>query len=514
MTSSCYNAAVDFLERNISQGRSDKIAFIDPERSITYGQLADAASRVGPMLARLGIERENRIALVLNDTTEFPILYWGAIRAGIVPVLLNTRLTAEQYHYLFEDSRAKAVFASSSLLPAIREAAAGVPTLKTVVTVGSGPSPRLADLLNGEPAGAEPATTCADEVAFWLYSSGTTGHPKGTMHIHSTPMFVAQNAGVQWLGYREDDVIFSAAKMFFAYGLSNAMLCPTAVGATTVLYPERPTPKAVFEMLNTHQPTIFFAVPTLYAAMLADADCARLSMPKRLRLCVSAGEPLPGPTGQAWKERFGVDIVNGVGATELCHIFIANRPGAVEYGTSGVAVDGYRLKLVDECEGEVADGEIGELWVSGGSGAIGYWNQRAKSQRTFVGEWIRTGDKYMKRPDGTYVYCGRSDDMFKVSGIWVSPFEVEAALVAHPKVLEAAVIPAADRTGLIKPKAFVVLKDAFRQEAEDCLYEELKRHVKEAVGPWKYPRWVEFVESLPKTATGKIRRVELREQRS
>ena len=512
-----YNAAVDFVDRHVAEGRGEKIAFIDPSRDLTYGELRDAAARIGPMLTRMGIEPENRIALVMLDTVEFPILFWGAIRAGIVPVLVNTRLTVDQYRYLFDDSRAKAVFVSPALVEDVQEAAEEVPSLKDIVVVGGGPAslPRLESLLAAENEGAAPTRTSADEVAYWLYSSGTTGMPKGTMHVHSTPMSIARTSGETRLGMREDDVIYSAAKLFFAYGLGT-MFCSTALGATLVLYPERPTPQTVFETLRDYQPTMFFAVPTLYAAMLADPECRRDNMSSRLRLCFSAGEPLPPHVGQDWKTRFGLDIVNGVGSTELGHLFLTNLPNAVEYGTSGVPVEGYDLRLVDETGTNVPDGEIGEMWVRGESSAIGYWNQREKSRRTFLGEWTRTGDKYLRRPDGVYSYCGRTDDMFKVSGIWVSPFEVEAALITHPLVLEAAVVPSEDDNGLIKPKAFVVLKDfgghGNSEGVGRALYEELKVHVKREIGPWKYPRWIEFVDSLPKTATGKIQRYMLRDR--
>ena len=507
-----YNAAVDFVDRNVAEGRGDKTACIDPARNITYGELRDAAARIGPMLARLGIEPENRIALVLLDTVDFPILFWGAIRAGIIPVLLNTRLTADQYRFLFEDSRAKAVFVSTALLPVVTEAAKDVPSLKAVVVVGGGPDsvPRLERLLAAENEGSAPARTCADEVAYWLYSSGTTGMPKGVMHVHSTPMTMARLSGQDRIGIREDDVVFSAAKLFFSYGLGNAIFCPMSVGATSVFYPERPTPQTVFETLRGYQPTMLYAVPTLYAAMLADPECTPQNGSSRLRLCFSAGEPLPCHVGEAWKERFGVDIVNGVGSTEMGHLYLTNMPDAVEYGTAGVPVKNYDLRLVDEHGGEVGDGEIGELLVRGQSAAAGYWNQREKTRQTFVGEWTRTGDKYVRRSDGVYIYCGRTDDMFKVSAIWVSPFEVEAALIAHPSVLEAAVVPAPDSNGLIKPKAFVVLKDGRDSGVHRALHDELKVHVKRTIGPWKYPRWIEFVDSLPKTATGKIQRYMLR----
>ena len=507
-----YNAAVDFVDRNVAEGRGEKTAFVDPSRNITYSELRDAAARIGPMLARLGIEPENRIALILLDTVDFPLLFWGAIRAGIIPVLLNTRLTADQYRYLLDDSRAKAVFVSTALLPVVREAAKDVPTLRAVVVVGGGPDSvaRLDSLLAAENEGSAPARTNADEVAYWLYSSGTTGAPKGVMHVHSSPMVMARLAGQNRIGIREDDVVFSAAKLFFSYGLGNAIICPMSVGATSVFYPERPTPQTVFETLRGYQPTMFYAVPTLYAAILADPECTPQNGSSRLRLCFSAGEPLPAHVGEAWKARFDLDIVNGVGSTEMGHLFLTNLPNAVEYGTAGVPVEGYHVRLVDEAGREVADNEIGELLVRGETSAAGYWNQRERSRRTFEGEWTRTGDKYLRRPDGVYLYCGRTDDMFKVSGIWVSPFEVEEALIAHPLVLEAAVVPAEDDNGLTKPRAFVVLKERLGNVPNRALHEELKVHVKRTIGPWKYPRWIEFVDSLPKTATGKLQRFMLR----
>jgi 4-hydroxybenzoate-CoA ligase len=515
MTLQDYNAAIDFVDRHVAEGRGDKTAFIDPSRTLTYAELAHSVARVGPMLARLGVEQENRIAIVLLDTVQFPVLFWGAVRAGVVPVMLNTRLTVDQYRYLLEDSRAKVVFVSTALLPLIEQASRDLPHLKTIVVVGAGPTshPRLDILMAAESEGAAPARTCADDVAYWLYSSGTTGMPKGVMHVHSSPRFMAHHAGER-VGYRESDVVFSAAKLFFSYGLGNAMFCSMWVGATSVLYPERPTPQAVFEILGRYDPTLFFAVPTLYAAILTDPKWTREQSSNRLRLCFSAGEPLPAHIGPAWKERFGLDIVNGIGSTEMGHLFLTNLPDAVEYGTSGVPVEGYQLRLVDESGAEVDDGEVGELWVNGGSSAGGYWNQREKSRRTFVGEWTRTGDKYLRRPDGVYTYCGRTDDMFKVSGIWVSPFEIEEVLISHPRVVEAAVIPAEDSEGLIKPKAFVVLNDYTGIGSREDLFEELKVHVKQSIGPWKYPRWIEFVDCLPRTSSGKLQRFLLREMAS
>jgi 4-hydroxybenzoate-CoA ligase len=507
-----YNAAVDLVDRNVVEGRGNKAAFVDASREISFGELRDSVARVAPVLARLGVERENRIAIIVHDCVDFPILFWGAIRAGVVPVLLNTLLTQEQYHWLLKDSRVKTAFVSAPLLPVVQRAAKGVSTLKQIVVVGDGPDtlPRFQALLAAERRPAAAARTCADEVAYWLYSSGTTGMPKGVMHVHSSPMFIGRQAGQSRIGMREDDVVFSAAKLFFAYGIGTSF-CALSVGATSVLYPDRPTPKTVVDVMRRHHPTMFFGVPTLYAAILADLECTPELGCEQLRLCFSAGEPLPPHIGEGWKRRYGLDIVNGIGSTEVGHLFLTNLPDAVEYGTSGLPISGYEVRLVDEAGQQIADGEIGEMLVRSPSAAVGYWNQRERTRRVFEGEWTRTGDKYVRRPDGVYNYCGRTDDMFKVSGIWVSPFEVEAALASHPDVLEAAVVPAMDAKGLIKPKAFVVLKGNPQVGAGRALYEGLKAHVKGSVGPWKYPRWIEFVDTLPKTATGKIQRFKLRE---
>jgi len=366
----------------------------------------------------------------------------------------------------------------------------------------------LSDELGDEKDSFASAATHADEPAFWLYSSGSTGMPKGVRHLHSNLAATAETYAKQVLGIREDDVGLSAAKLFFAYGLGNALTFPMSVGASTVLNAERPTPAVMFALMNKYNPTIFFGVPTLFSAMLNDETLKNQRAGSRLRICTSAGEALPESVGNAWKARFGVDILDGVGSTELLHIFLSNAPGDIKYGTSGRPVPGYRVRLVNEAGSEVADGEVGELLVDAPSAGEGYWNQRSKTRQTFEGHWTRTGDKYVRDGEGRYTFCGRSDDMFKVSGIWVSPFEVESALITHPAVLEAAVVPEADPEGLLKPKAFVVLRPGADTEG---LHEALKEYVKQKIGAWKYPRWIDVVETLPKTATGKIQRFKLRE---
>jgi 4-hydroxybenzoate-CoA ligase len=510
MSGDSYNAVTWLLDRNIDEGRAEKLAFTDTVSELTYGALQQQSRRLANLLRRLGVRREERVAMMMLDTVDFPIVFLGAIRAGIVPVPLNTLLTSDQYAYVLADCRAGVLFISEALLPAVKDMLGRMPDLEHVVVTGKSAHGYLkfSDELARESGSFTTAATHADEPAFWLYSSGSTGMPKGVRHLHSNLAATAETYAKQVLGIREGDVGLSAAKLFFAYGLGNALTFPMSVGATTILNTERPTPATMFGLMNKYHPSIFFGVPTLFAAMLNDETLKNERCGSALRICTSAGEALPESVGNAWKARFGVDILDGVGSTELLHIFLSNSPDDIKYGTSGRPVPGYRVRLVNEAGADVPDGEVGELLVDAPSAGEGYWNQRSKSRRTFEGHWTRTGDKYIREADGRYVFCGRSDDMFKVSGIWVSPFEVESALITHPAVLEAAVVPEADPEGLLKPKAFVVL----RADANTAgLHEALKEHVKQKIGLWKYPRWIDVVESLPKTATGKIQRFKLRE---
>ncbi|WP_332674161.1 benzoate-CoA ligase family protein [Aromatoleum sp.] len=509
-----YNAAHDLIERNLRAGRGSKTAVIDDRGSYTYAQLAERVDRFAHALSELGVRMEERVLLCLLDTVDFPTAFLGCIKAGAVPVPVNTLLTASDYSYMLRDSRARALVVSSLLLPAFDSAIEGSPFVKNVIVSGGDAGTRgghldFAELIAAPRPPFEPALTCVDDPCFWLYSSGSTGAPKGTVHVHSSLINTAELYAKPVLGVTEDDVVFSAAKLFFAYGLGNGLTFPLAAGATAVLMSERPTPASVSNVLRKHKPTIFCGVPTLFASMLVSPELpARTEV--AMRRCSSAGEALPADVGRRWTEHFGVEILDGLGSTEMLHIFLSNRAGEVRYGTSGKPVPGYELRLVGDDGEPVAPGESGELQVRGPTSAAFYWNNRTKSRETFAGQWTRSGDKYSQDADGNFVYAGRNDDMLKVGGIYVSPIEVESALITHEVVLEAAVVGKADVDGLIKPLAFVVLKPGLQPSTE--LPDELKRHVKAKLAPYKYPRWIEFVEELPKTATGKIQRFKLRSQ--
>ncbi len=505
-----YNLAVDFLDRRIDEGFGDKVAFIDAEGSHTYGALQDSANRFGNAMLDLGLQSEQRVMLLQLDSIDFPIAFFGAIKAGLVAVPVNTLLTTDDYQYMLRDSRSRALVVSAELLPVVAPILDQLPDLRHIIVTGTGElaghASMAATLAGADPA-LQAAATSADDVAFWLYSSGSTGRPKGAPHLQSDMINTAVLYGLGVLGIRPDDVVYSAAKLFFAYGLGNALTFPMMVGATSVLMAGRPTPEAVMARIKDNEASIFYGVPTLYAGILADDGIGCEASSPRLRHCVSAGEALPEDVAKRWAERFGVEILDGIGSTEMLHIFVSNRPGQVRYGSTGMPVPGYRCRLTDDAGVNVAPGEIGDLLVSGPSSSPYYWNNREKSIATFEGAWTRTGDKYFCDEDGYFVYAGRTDDMLKVGGIWVSPFEVESALTAHDSVLEAAVVGHADSDQLIKPKAFVVLQ-AGGGDADQA--SALQQFVKDRLAPYKYPRWVEFVDELPKTATGKIQRFKLR----
>jgi benzoate-CoA ligase len=503
----------------INQARGAKPAFIDASGVLTYRALAERVQAASEGLKAAGLRREERVLLLMQDTSDWPVAFLGAIHAGLVPVAVNTLLPADDVAYMLEHSRSQAVLVSAALLPVLRDAlrrSAGQHEVHRVWVSGQGEltatEAPFSALWQGKANDAAPAPTGRDDPAFWLYSSGSTGRPKGTVHTQANAYWTAELYGRRLLGLTEDDVCFSAAKLFFAYGLGNALTFPLSVGASVILMAERPTPDAVFahwrgtaKGLDGVKPTVFFGAPTGYAGMLAAPGLP----PKQdvaLRLASSAGEALPADIGERFTQHFGVEVIDGIGSTEMLHIFLSNRPGRVRYGTTGWPVPGYRVELRGEAGAAVPDGEAGDLFIAGPSAALMYWGSRAKSRDTFQGEWTKSGDKYVKNADGSYTYSGRSDDMLKVSGIYVSPFEVEATLVQHPAVLEAAVIGVADAEGLTKSKAFVVLKPG-ASATED----ELKLFVKDRLAPYKYPRQITFVAELPKTATGKIQRFKLRD---
>jgi len=504
-----FNFAQHIIASN--QGRADKVALIDDVGQITYGELSESIRRFAGALKALGLKREERVLLLMQDSSDWVVAFLGALYAGVVPVAVNTLLTAEDYAYMMSNSRAQAALVSGALLPTL-QSALGQATHEVQHVVVSRPTGELAagqhDMatLLAQAQSGLPADTLADEPAFWLYSSGSTGKPKGTVHSQGNLYWTAELYGKRILKLQESDTVFSAAKLFFAYGLGNAMTFPLSVGASVVLMAERPTPQATFKRLVDHQPTVFYGAPTGYGGMLASPDLpARTQV--ALRLCSSAGEALPRDIGERWTAHFGCEIIDGIGSTEMLHVFLSNRPGDVRYGTTGRPVEGYEVELRNE-DGTVVTGhnQIGDLFIKGPSAALMYWNNRSKTRDTFRGEWTKSGDKYTRDIDGYYTYAGRNDDMLKVSGIYVSPFEVEATLVQHPAILEAAVIGKEDSDGLTKTKAFIVLKAG--QQLDEAA---VKAFVKERLAPYKYPRFIEFVAELPKTATGKIQRFRLRD---
>ena len=511
-----FNFANALLERNRARGA--KAAYIDDAGTLSYGDLDRRVHAAAAAYLALGLRREERVLLCLHDTIDFPVAFLGALYAGIVPVAVNTLLTADDYAYMLAHSRAQALLVSGALLPTLAQALArGGNAVKDVVVSRAAagivdalpvPAQDFAAWSLASGAIAQPADTAADEMAFWLYSSGSTGRPKGTVHTHANLHWTAELYGKPVMGITENDVMFSAAKLFFAYGLGNALTFPLYVGATTILMAERATPPAVFRRLTEHRPTIFCGVPTLYAAMLSSPQ-----LPQRdavaLRRCISAGEALPRDVGERFAARFGCDILDGIGSTEMLHIFLSNLPGEVRYGTTGRPVPGYDVELRGEDGAPVGDDAIGDLYIRGPSAALMYWENRERTRATFQGEWTKSGDKYTRGSDGYYTYAGRSDDMLKVSGQYVSPFEVEAALMRHEAVQEAAVVGRAGSDGLTKTLAYVVLKSG--QGGDARLAQALQAFVKDQLAPHKYPREIRFLAELPKTATGKIQRFRLRE---
>ena len=505
-----YNAADDLIGRNLEADRGEKTAFIDAAGSHSYAEVAARAARFANTLERLGVRREARVVLVMLDSVDLVACFLGAIKAGVVPVPLNTRLAARDYAYILGDSRAVALVVSEPLLGTVL-GEADEPGIVLVDGADAKGETRghvlLSDAVKGASDTHVTAPTTADDMCFWLYTSGTTGAPKGAVHLHGHLIATADLYAGPILGMTENDIVYSAAKIFFAYGLGNSLTFPMAVGATTVLLPGPPDPASVGGILKREKPTLFFGVPTLYAMLLA-GDELPSAEEHGLRLCVSAGEPLPVDILRRWRERIGVDILDGIGTTEMLHIFVSNRIGEVTPGATGRAVPGYEVRLINEDGGICGPGEMGVLEISGPTSALMYWNQREKTKDTFRGPWTRTGDNFVMDESGVLTYGGRNDDMLKVGGIYVSPFEVEGALIKHEAVMEAAVVGHPDQDELIKPKAFVVLNDGVSASAE--LEQALKDFVRTDLATFKYPRWIEFVDDLPKTATGKIQRFKLR----
>jgi len=506
-----FNVATWFVDRNIAEGRRDAPAFHCENRMLTFGDVHDLANRAGNALLELGVQMEDRVLVLCLDGPEFLGAFWGAIKVGAIPIPVNTLMRAQDYLYFLDDSRAKVAVISAPLLAEVEPILGRARYLKHVLVAGGPAGSHLSfeDRVAKASSTLDAAPTSRDDAAFWQYSSGSTGFPKGAVHLHHDMVLCTETYAKQVLEMRASDKVYSAAKLFFAYGLGNACYFPMGVGAQSVLFPGRPTPEGVFEILTRHRPTLFFGVPTLYASMLAMKDAEKRYDLSSLRLCISAGEALPEEIYNRWRERFGVEILDGIGTTEICHIFISNRPGRARPGATGQVVPGYEAIIVDDDGRPVPQGEIGNLRVKGDSIMAYYWNKHDKTKESLYGSWIQTGDKYWQDADGYFFYAGRADDMLKVGGIWVSPVEVENTLVKHAAVLEAAVVGREDGDRLVKPHAFVVLKD--RAAASPALADELKGFVKDKIAPYKYPRWIDFVEDLPKTATGKIQRFKLRQ---
>ena len=492
-----FNMATPLVDRHVDEGRGARPALRLASGSLTYAELRALVNRAGNALSALGVMREQRVAILLPDGVEFVAAFIGAMKIGAVPVPLNTAARPPELAYMLGDCRARALIAHATLLRAVSE----LPSI--VLRVGSeGPGLDFAAATNAASSDLEPFPTGVDEPCYWLYSSGTTGSPKGVVHLHGDMLACVTPYAQEVVRIEPEDITFSVARLFFSYGLVNSLLLPLLAGASAVLTSQRPDANHLVQLVRRFRPTLFFSVPTSYAQLCATGDSAAFAS---VRLAVSAGEPLPEPLYMRWKALTGVEALDGLGSTEVGYIFCSNLPGQVRPGSSGRMLGDHRARVVDESGQDVADGESGELWVAAASTALHYWNQRERTRRTFVGEWLRTGDRYIRDPDGYLWYQGRLDDVFKVSGQWVSPLEVESCLLQHPSVLECAVVDAADRDGLIKPKAFVVATPRASVDAA-----ELQTFVRERLQPHKYPRWVEVVDELPKTASGKVQRFVLR----
>ena len=502
-----YNAATTFIDENIKQGRGGKVAIYYQDQTITYQEVFEKVNRTGNALKDLGIEFENRVLVILPDSPEFAYSFFGAIKIGAVAVPTNPWMFAKDYEYLINDSRARAIIVHESTLPEVEKIWHDTPHLKHVIVVGSPRGRALSydQLLTKASDKLDSAATTKDDVCFWGYTSGSTGNPKGAVHLQHDMITISDLFVEPVLQMNENDRCFSASKMFFSYGLGNSLYFPFRFGASTVLCPEKPDPEKILQVIEKYKPTFFFSVPTLFARFLRVEKKYDLSS---LRICLSSGEPLPPTLFHQWRERTDLELLDVVGSTEATHDFLANRPGRAKAGSSGEVTPAFEAKIVNDQGHEVPIGEVGNLMVKGDATAPFYWNKHEQTKRTMQGEWLKTGDTYYRDAEGYYWYCGRSDDMMKVGGLWVSPIEIENALMEHPAVLESGVVGDEDADGLLKPKAYVILKPEY--QASDDLKLELQSHVKSKLEPYKYPRWVEFVDDLPKTVTGKIQRFRLR----
>lgn len=506
-----YNLVDHFVDRHIREGRAEKTAIVARDRRLTYGEIAEQVNRVGNGLLKLGVQQEQRVLLALPDIPEFAAAYFGAMKIGAVAVPTSTAMRASDYAYFLEESRARVAIIHSTLLSEFGPALVGQRYCSHIIVSGEPADSYILwnQLLKDGSPKLEPAPTSKDDAAFWLWTSGSTGRPKAAVHSHHDWLYCCECYARGVLDIQADDVTFSSSKLFHAYGLGNGLMFPFHVGATTVLYPGKPQAKAILETAQENQPTLLFSVPTVYVAMLQEVEQGPAYDLRSVRLAVSAAEPLPADIFRRWKERFGVEILDGIGSTEMLHIYLSSRAEQVRAGSTGMAVPGYELALLDHMGQPVPRGTIGDLMVAGPSMAQCYWNRHALTQERMRGRWFFTGDKYTIDEDGYYWYAGRSDDMFRVSGQWVSPIEVECTLIEHPCVLEAAVIAFEEQTRLYTPIAFVVLRNGYSESGE--LVKELQDFVKQRLTPYKYPRRIEFLTELPKTAAGKVLRYKLRE---
>ena len=506
-----FNAVSILLDNHVREGRGNRTAIEYVDEKITYNRLLRYVNKKGNSFKSLGVEIENRVALLLHDRPAFFYSYLGAMKIGAAPIPCNTMLTPKDYYYMLKDSRAKVLVTSPELYDNVRPVLGGLKHLKHVVMVGEivdvGDLTLYTDLMKAASDRLDCEEVSNEDVALWLYSSGSTGAPKGTIHLHQDIVFTTDLYGKHILELDEKARCYSASKLFFAYGLGNSLHFPLRFGATSIINPHRPKPENVFKIIHKHKPTHFFGVPTLYASMLNFPEAGKYDL-SSLNFCISAGEALQPVIFHKWLEKFNKEIIEGIGSTELLHIFISNRKNQVKPGSSGFLVPGYEAQVVDDQGKEVPVGTEGNLIVRGQSVAPFYWNKLEKTRKTMVGEWLHTGDVYYMDEDGYFWYSGRSDDMLKVGGIWVSPIEVENVLMEHEAVFEAAVVGNADGKGLIKPKAYIILEKGHK--ASEALVKELQEYVKKKTAPYKYPRWIDFVEELPRTATGKIQRFKLR----